>query len=423
MARINKIKRYYLEIENKTPFRVGTGDDEDQILKIKNKEKSMYIIPATTISGIFRDFLNTLEDKNKIKKYLYGVEDTKNSDKRMEMSSIIFYDAICYESSSEIERNHIRIDNSLGVAEDKSLRSEQFLNISSKFKLVIELRDKVAENEIKFNDIDECIEKYIEGIKTTKVRFGSNTGFGFGKFKVIYIGEKEYDLSYKESLKKYIDDDIYDKNSYEKKEVGNDKAISTITLKAFIEEGMFINSAKIRKEKIETISEPYIEKIDKERAVIIPSSTLKGAIRERIKFIDEIVGNQKLNIESMFGNSGNNRKNSDAVKGYLIFNDVVVKEKNIKKEIFSNIKIDRFTGGAYTGSLRNKEVIFINNTPSEAESEKLLEIKGSNASIGLGKLCGVELELKIHKSNIVKDNNNNLNFDEKGEFYKIYRFN
>lgn len=117
---------------------------------------------------------------------------------------------------------------------------------------------------------------------------------------------------------------------------------------------------------------------DREHVVLIPASSVKGALSHRIAFhynklrekfadtlaegesADDFVGKNNAAVKAVFGSEGKKDtkgKMQDKQRGNVLMSDII-KEADIASKILSHVSIDRFTGGAIDGALFNEEVLF-----------------------------------------------------------------
>ena len=94
--------------------------------------------------------------------------------------------------------------------------------------------------------------------------------------------------------------------------------------------------------------------------VLIPASSIKGAIAHRTTFhfnqMNKLfVGDKdaRSSVPELFGKKAG--KNNDGYKGKVLFSDVYL--DNAASEVFQHVKIDRFTAGSMDGALFNEKTL------------------------------------------------------------------
>ena len=130
---------------------------------------------------------------------------------------------------------------------------------------------------------------------------------------------------------------------------GNDKADMTFVRESFVDWS----------------TTPAMVK-DHEQVILIPASSVKGALSHRLAFhynklkkifadalpegkkIDDFVGKNNEAVKVVFGSKG------DSVEG-KITNKM---RGNVSSKILNHVSIDRFTGGAIDGALFNEETLY-----------------------------------------------------------------
>lgn len=374
---INKIKQYLISVKNISPFRIGNGTEGNDLLLVDKHA----LINGTCIAGAFRKFLESKEN---------NIFDKVFSDDG-EISCVYFYDSYSLEEIKNEDlnlRDHVKIDYTSSTSLDGCLFSEYHISEGKHFDIAFEIRAFKMNDKI-YGELCTLIEDFIYLLSEGKITLGANTTFGFGEFQAVDgLYEKEFDLSKKEELDKYLSlEKIEKKNLIEanKREVESEEI--EINFRGYCEDGLIVRG-KVEKEPT---SESNKEKSDRKKSVqksyfedefyVIPASTIKGVVRSYIYKIYETLNKEDLtDIDKVFGNR--NKENKDKIKGKVVFHDVkvsMVKDKNI--QMYNRIKIDRFTGGAAEGGIFSENLVIANEkNPVEikitlkADSDKALAL-------------------------------------------------
>jgi CRISPR/Cas system CMR subunit Cmr4 (Cas7 group RAMP superfamily) len=115
---------------------------------------------------------------------------------------------------------------------------------------------------------------------------------------------------------------------------------------------------------------------DRERVVLIPASSVKGALSHRTAFHynrltqvfadalnDEermkYVGKNNTAVKALFGSEvePTDGKLQNKKRGNVLMSDII-EEVPLSTKVLNHVSIDRFTGGAIDGALFNEEILF-----------------------------------------------------------------
>lgn len=142
---------------------------------------------------------------------------------------------------------------------------------------------------------------------------------------------------------------------------GNDKADMTFVRESFVDWSK--TPAKV---------------IDREHVVLIPASSVKGALSHRLAFhynklkgvfadtlvegekIEDHVGKNNEAVKAVFGSEGEkgaDGKMQNKLRGNVLISDII-QEAPISPKILNHVSIDRFTGGAIDGALFSEETLY-----------------------------------------------------------------
>lgn len=406
MFKVNKIKKYLVEVKNSSPLRVGNGDDEGINILLQDRHA---VINGTTLAGIFNEFAEGIEKD--IKELIFPPQDKRD------ISKVYFYDSLSEEEIEDrdfICRTHIRINEKLGSAEEGHLFNEYHISEGKTFFFRFDVMGLDIE-ENSYKKVCQYVEEFICRLSKGQISIGSKENFGFGKFD---IGEeryyaKEFDLSKEEDLNKYLDINISEKKDLEPQDINLHNASGCeIVFKGYCEDGFIIND-DYKDENKKQVGVTHTEVINKEEYVVIPSSTIKGIVRAYSSKIYRTLGKDISELYDIFGCSDDEVKRK---KGKVTFNDCKIKknEGNILKE-YSRIMVDRFTGGNM--NVFHNEVVVIPNKEGFEPLEFRISLKdynekvlalilltlrdmglgyvtiGSGSSVGYGRLTGKSINL------------------------------
>lgn len=410
-----------------------------------------YINKRPVFQTIEQSEFISIGDKNIIDKELVNIN-KKNS-------IVYFYD---FYSTKELEgknylnRTHTKMDEKTGTTEVGSLFEQYKLAKGLEFISFIDLRKFDNDNDEQNkndndNDNDEAIYKltdeylslFIYKLTNESISVGAKTNFGCGKFNgEAYFHEfnfgcddnnEELREEKREVLSKYLSDQenllsgeiesnfnkLKDSEDYKPLSVDldTDDNMMIFELEFYCEDGMMIKSSNPKKINGKTVTSSYKENDN----YIIPSSSIKGILRNQINSVNESLKRLKQDnnydmaniyddiITYIFGgslkedNKNKKKKNkSDEedkkdekdenlktinIKGKAKFEDIEFDNYRMAEDISSvksnipiiftkpRIKIDRFTGGAMNGTLFNEQLVII---PKGYDNKPKIRIKIDN---------------------------------------------
>ena len=395
---------YQFKIKNKTPLIIGTGEDGIEGIY---KQDGLPVIPGTSLGGAYRDFIK--KSYRRVYRKLYK----EDNEEKQEKLPILFHDIELEDKDIRSEnlysyRNRVEIDNVYNTAKDKSLVTEYQVNIGNDFGGTVELKD--VSDDLAKSELRDSVEEFIAKLVQGKIGIGKNSSLGFGKFnstQQYVFKKKEFDFSKKEEFDSYLEynpkeelklgEEVVD---YKGKRVINDSI--EIIFSGKCEDGLFIGGKSERKDEKKigiSFNENGISKI--------PASTIKGFFRANVeKILSTLNISKKAEIAKiMFG--------SEDKKGVLYFEDVELLDG--KKIEQNRIKIDRFTGGVFTGGNFNKEIITSDKVEIKVSMKKTNETEdgrtisliavvmrelgygnlaiGYGKNVGYGKIVGEEIKI------------------------------
>ena len=289
-------------LEAKTPFAIGSGEKDllTDALVAKDVNGLPYL-PGTSLAGVIRSACDaTMQDAT-----VFGYQNNKEG----HGSRVIFSDGVMIGKEGKpidglkvIDRNddfyahfitlpvrqHVRI-NSKGSTDKGGKFDEQVTYKGTRFCFEMELLSTgSAEDAEAYNTI-------LEALCKDTFRVGSGTRNGFGLMKVISLQRRDYNLDNGDDLESYVSRSAsLDKVLAGAKEMviasQSDKRWQryTLTLKP-ADFFLFGSGMGDEDADITPVSEAYIEWTDgkptfKERGVLIPATSVKGALAHRTAY-------------------------------------------------------------------------------------------------------------------------------------------
>jgi len=363
--------------ETKTPLKVGSNkSDFLQDAPIQKDWNGLPMILGTSLSGLLRKAY--AGNKNKI----FGDEDSHKKDAKG--SKVIFSNALLVDEEGKVYeellttktpflqlfdnliiREHTAITQK-GVAKDKSKFDEEVLYTGSRFKFSIELQEGTEEE---FKSI-------LEILSEDSFRIGSGSTKGFGAIKVVEITTAAFDETNYDEYSSSLNSKL--PTSYTLT-CNKDTKYDSYTLKLKPDDffmfgsGFGDNEADMTPVYEQVID--YEHKKLSEKQVLIPASSIKGAMAHRSTFYynqlhERYIGDDGVfeTIKEIFGEAKNSKEKIEGSKGKVLFSDCYLEHSDTK--VFDHVSIDRFTGGAIDGALFQEKTA---TTQEEFTIEILLE--------------------------------------------------
>ncbi len=425
-------------IEAQTPLAVGSGNKDiltDSL--VATDSNGLPYIPGTSIAGVLRSMLKSraalddgIIDSRQIET-LFGFQDHDKS----QGSEIIFSEAkiigasgmpidgmapVAIQKDSLLKhyellpiRQHVRI-NEKGTAVDKGLFNEQVVYPGTRFCFEIEM---VSDGK----NIGE-LKEVLRMLTSVDFRIGGGTRSGFGKIRVVDIkymdlnlkDEKDLDLYFQKSSA--LDTEFWKNNSNRIGDPISDakNAAPKVTCYQLLlkPESFFIFGSGYGDDEADMTpvkAKKVVWKTDNgangtikiegrmlENLVLIPGSSLKGALAHRVAFhwnrakgifSDDLnekeipceTGKDNAAVRTLFGTEGNGPE-SAITRGNVLFSDII--GTTMREKIFNHVSIDRFTGGGLEGALFSEKAAW--DKGSQYKTEILID------EIGLEKACEKE---------------------------------
>ena len=412
-----------ITLEALSPLVIGSGNKNIKTDSVVAKDvNELPYIPATTLAGLIRHSLPEEEQRKwmgfQTKEESYGSqlilseakilsEDGKPIDGLSNKEDAV--KQLCYQLPI---RQHVRI-NHQGVAEKNGKFDEEIVPKGMRFCFEMELMSEEDDNEI--------MDKILSTINSNGFRIGSGSRSGFGQISIVSILHRKLNLSIPEDLKLYLSKSSSLENIWEGFEpytlaenTNTDYISYELTLQPT--DFMFFGAGFgdehsdmtfVREPVIQWNNDGRASIIEKEKVILIPGSSVKGALAHRTAYhynklkdcfangksaeeLQEHVGKKNEAVELLFGSEGEN-KGKNKKRGNILISDIIqTQTEELEKKVLNHVKIDRFTGGAVPGALFSEEVLY---SPKTFFTLKLLLYK---AAITEGK------ENKENKEDILK---------------------
>ena len=387
-----------LTVEAETPLAVGMGKGSDILTDapVAKDINGLPYIPATSIAGVLRHAMGFANDKTEGNPFGYLGKSDDNDDSG-HGSDIIFTDAVMvgkdgkaldgikdidwndkfYQPFQDLPiRQHVRI-NDKGTAENGGKFDNEVVYKGTRFVFEIELMSDKDDKGSANKHITDAINR----LRDCTLRIGGGTRKGYGKLKIIKCLQAPFDLSTSEGLEKYLKkssslaEDLV--GFTEISEIGSLDDSKWTHYKLILSPvDFFMFGSGMGDSDADNVyaSEPVINwsgidgtpSFDGNRRVLIPGSSVKGAIAHRTAYHynkikkrfagkqdpEEITGSKNEAVAEIFGKADGD----NFTRGHLLIDDVL-KGQAQAKTFFHN-KIDQFTGGTMDGALFQEKVIY-----------------------------------------------------------------
>lgn len=420
-------------IEAKSPLNIGSGNkgikSDSLVLRDIN---GLPFIPGTTIAGLLRHSITIEREENEkdedYKKRLEKQQDLLMGSQKMG-SPLIITEAKMLDSDGTVLdgiisqarlnspflnnlrqlpiRQHAKIGHR-GATQKGGKFDEEIVLKGTRFCFEMEmLSDK--DDDAKFKDL-------LNTLNSDTFRIGSGSRSGFGEIEVVdsQCQYKKIDLTDKDQRKWYLQKSSALGEDWQGAEIirlekpsTNDWTSYTLQLKP-VDFVLFGSGFGNDKADMTFVRETFIDwstnlaqTIDREHVVLIPASSVKGALSHRLAFhynklkekfadkltdgetIEDFVGKNNAAVKAFFGSEGEKDakgKMQNKQRGNVLMSDII-QEADIASKILNHVSIDRFTGGAIDGALFSEETlhakgmvfelkIIVNNTVLKDEEVK-----------------------------------------------------
>lgn len=380
-------------IEAKTPLNIGSGNkgikSDSLILRDIN---GLPFIPGTTIAGLLRHTLGKDEDKYMGSQQMGSpliITEAKMLDcDDTVLDGIISQEKLTSEFLANYRqlpiRQHAKIGHRGATLKGGKFNEEIVLK-GTRFCFEMEMLSE-KDDDAKFKEL-------LDTMNSDTFRIGSGSRSGFGvievvdsqcQYKKINLDNSEQRMWYlkKSSL---LSEEWQDAETIELKKP-SPKGWTTYTLQLKPVDFMLFGSGFgndkadmtfVRESFVDWSTNPATIK-DRERVILIPASSVKGALSHRLAFhhnkikkvfadtlaegkvIEDFVGKNNEAVKAIFGSEGEkgtDGKMQNKLRGNVLISDII-QEATVSPKILNHVSIDRFTGGAIDGALFSEETLY-----------------------------------------------------------------
>lgn len=370
-------------IEFETPFIVGGGKDDlffDDVFV--SDANGLPALPGSSLAGILRhawkdagygdgnDLFGFQSDDKGSGSPLsvsWGcIHDSKNVpvEGRIE-DDVRLTDPVLAEAVLMTARDHVRIGHK-GATESGGKFDER--SVSAGHRFTFELSMDCAGIDRETRDWSRILALLTDA----SLRIGGKTRRGYGKFKVVTLMSDDFDLSKKDGFDRYAAHPVHlSAKAALRKVVSGESAmpgdakqvpVATLRLKP---EGFWMIGGGVDEEGQVDLAPLKANRIVwkndvgtvAENQVVVPGSSVKGALSHRVAFHynrlagnfasaerdpAECTGDRNSAVRDLFGFS---KDGNEGQRGRVLIGDLFVDDPGTPK-ILNHVSIDRFTGGA-----------------------------------------------------------------------------
>ena len=391
------MKRFLAHIimEAKTPLKVGGGKNDLFLdAPVQRDWNGLPMILGTSVAGILRRAFEDGAGKDVANEFFgtkhegKGRSEKESEDENLNLigSRLIVSNALLVDENGKVceqllsgkseflrlfdilpIRDHVAIGAN-GAAKDAGKFDEEVVFKGTRFKFSLELDGSKEE-----------FEEILNLLCDPTLRLGSGSSKGFGLLGILEIKWGEFELyEYTSSL----NDNPHGLSDFDLKGEINEKFIK-YELKISPDDFFMFGSGFGDKDADQTsVLESVIDYENKclsKRKILIPASSVKGALSHRTAFyFNKInkqfsekakVGSENEAVREIFGHEKN--ENKKGAKGKILIGDCFLDYEEAKDtKVFEHVSIDRFTGGAIDAALfQEKAIAQRNNFEIEVEIE------------------------------------------------------
>ncbi len=342
------IERFMIKAHCAAPMHIGSGISETGDILLDDESNLPYI-PATGLSGVFRNYYEKKFGETSTDKLFGTITDMEIPD-----SLIKFSDGRFLTSTGTVKievRPRLAIDPASGTGSSSKTQGEgissghkfemQYVGAGAEFEFEIIIR---SEKEY-VKDLTECFSE----INAGGIQFGGQKSNGCGEICIDSVLYSRYDMKDRQARNAWEEN-----KPYEEKNIVIDKKSSSVIAYTIILNGktdgeLLVKAVSTRNyDKNSPDAENMRNSLDQ---YIIPGSSIKGAIRNRMNMIRAYLGLPENVIHHAFGRTED--KDNYGQTGNISFRDIVVGDisSNDKAPVRNRIHIDKFLGSVVNGSL------------------------------------------------------------------------
>lgn len=388
------MKRFlaHVIIEAKTPLKVGGGKNDLFLdAPVQRDWNGLPMILGTSVAGILRrafednagkDAANKIfgtkrEEKGRGGNGKESKDENKQEDEDLLGSRLIISNALLLVDKNNkvceellLQKNEfLRLFDILPIRDHVAIGANGATKDAGKFDEEVVFKGTRFKFSLEFDGSKEEFDKILNLLSDPTLRLGGGSSKGFGSLEILKIkwGKFEPDR-YSSSLN--FSSDGFAKFTLDSAGDGNLKRHIRYELKILPDDFFMFGSGFGDKDADQTpVLESVIDYENKclgKRKILIPASSVKGALSHRTAFhFNKInkqfgekakVGSENEAVREIFGYEKN--KNDKGAKGKILISDCFLDYDEAKDtKVFEHVSIDRFTGGAIDSALFQEKAV------------------------------------------------------------------
>lgn len=341
--KVRVIERYYAEgeWEAESALHLGgeSGDEADMVL-LRDSAKQ-YFVPGSSIAGAARNHLQRAKggETNEFRA-LFGGNRTDPGG-RQYASLLTVFDAPLQSPGATL-RDGVRIDPRNGQAEDEGKYNMEVLLKGTKFKMkmLLAIYDELPFGVTK-DDLTATFRTVLGSFAEGHIGLGARTRRGLGRGKVAGWSVRRLDPAIATHALAWLRQKFSDGEEMK-------HALDAVELSEFvIDAKLALQTSLLVRGPGETFRDPDMMQLTEHGVVVLPGSSIAGALRHRCERIAYTLGLNQAVVNSMFGPRAGSKQPK---AGHLSVREVHLLEGG-DPLVQGRVTIDRFTGGALSGRL------------------------------------------------------------------------
>ena len=374
------MKRFlaHIIIEAKTPLKVGGGkNDLFYDAPVQRDFNGLPMILGTTLAGILRRAFEDRKGEDDVNE-IFGTKDERDPNKQKGSRLIISNALLLVDKNNKVceelllqKNEFLRLFDILPIRDHVAIGANGVAKDAGKFDEEVVFKGTRFKFSLDFDGSKEEFDKILNLLSDPTLRLGSGSSKGFGSLGILEIKWGEFELDrYSSSLNfnsdefvKFMPDSAADGNSARQKFIRYELKISPDDF--FMFGSGFGDKDADQTPVLESVID-YENKCLGKRKILIPASSVKGALSHRTAFyFNKInkqfgekakVGSENEAVRKIFGYEKN--KNEKGSKGKILISDCFLDYDEAKDtKVFEHVSIDRFTGRAIDGALFQEKAI------------------------------------------------------------------
>lgn len=326
---------YQVEGVCRTPLRTGgTDGDPEQVLRDRDGRA---FVQGSSLAGALKGWLEGA-CRRELAEALLGTQEANGH--------LIVSDALFDADADQYTRPRLRIEPATATGADGAKFDVSHIGAGAKLSFTFTWlgMPETAEREL------GAVEQALAAMHTGVIRLGAQKTNGFGQL-ALTVKKRTFDLKDGKDRGDWLNNQL--EGSLLPLPEPERKQGIVFTVKGHAD-NLLVKTAPENYDTPDGLRS-YTPNLHEGKRVILPGSSVKGAVRGRCAYIAKLLGLDREESEFVEQYFGRDSKPGDnGLPGQVRFEDVQLSD--IKQKI-SRIRIDRFTGGVFRGGLFTEEPV------------------------------------------------------------------